>query len=240
VALAAAARFVVDLRLGPRTLETARELLATVAGCCRPGQSLLIEADEHRPYPQAILDLFGVTRFGRRRHARGRRKRPTLKPPPGLLAGVVHKRRDERGNLLGVKTRRLFGRRRDILKVLKRLKLGRHINTGHIERLNGTMRTQQPRLARRTRNVSHAAHALQAALAVWRDLYHWTRRHRSLGGRTPAMAMGLAKRVWSVRDYVFHPVHVGDWQRALWAEKRKTMLTAGLNGQKHRKPLPAS
>jgi IS1 family transposase len=240
VALAAAARFVIDLRLGPRTLETAREMLAGVAGCCRPGQPLLIQADEHRPYPQAILDLFGVTRFGRRRHARGRHKNPTLKPPPGLLVGVVHKRRDECGNLLGVTKRRLFGRRRDILKLLKRLKLGRHINTGHIERLNGTMRTQQARLARRTRNVSHAAKPLQAALALWRDLYHWTRRHNSLCGRTPAMAMGLAKRVWSVRDYVYHPVHVSAWQRALWAEQRKTLLTTGLNGQKHRKTLPTS
>jgi hypothetical protein len=240
VALAAAARFVIDLRLGPRTLETAREMLAGVAACCRPGQPLLIQADEHRPYPQAILDLFGVTRFGRRRHARGRHKNLTLKPPPGLLVGVVHKRRDERGNLLGVTKRRLFGRRRDILKLLKRLKLGRHINTGHIERLNGTMRTQQARLARRTRNVSHAAKALQAALALWRDLYHWTRRHSSLCGRTPAMAMGLAKRVWSVRDYVYHPVHVSGWQRALWAEQRKTLLTTGLNGHKHRKTLPTS
>jgi hypothetical protein len=215
-------------------------MLAAVAACCRPGQPLLIEADEHRPYPQAILDVFGVTRFGRRRHARGRHKKPTLKPPPGLLVGVVHKRRDERGNLLGVTKRRLFGRRRDILKLLKRLKLGRHINTGHIERLNGTMRTQQTRLARRTRNVSHAAKALQAALALWRDLYHWTRCHSSLCGRTPAMALGLANGVWSVRDYVNHPVHVSDWQRALWAEKRKILLTTGLNGQKHRKPLPTS
>ncbi len=70
MALAATARFVIDLRLGPRTLESARELLASVAACCRPGQPLLIEADEHRPYPQAILDLFGVTRFRRRRRGR--------------------------------------------------------------------------------------------------------------------------------------------------------------------------
>jgi hypothetical protein len=240
VALAATARFVIEVRLGPRTLESAREMLATVAACCRPGQPLLIEADEHRPYPQAILDLFGVTRFRRRRHARGRRKHPDLKPPSGLLVGVVHKVRDTCGNLLRVKTRRLFGRRRDILKSLKRLKLGRHINTGHIERLNGTMRTQQTRLARRTRNVSHAAKALESALRLWRDLYHWTRRHDSLGDRTPAMVMGLAREVWSVRDYVRYPVHVGEWQRALWAEQRQILLTSGPNGQKHRKTLPTS
>jgi IS1 family transposase len=238
VALAAVARYVIEIRLGPRTLESARELLASVATWCRPGQPLLIEADEHRPYPQAILDLFGLTRFRRRRHGRGRRKHPDLKPPPGLLVGVVHKVRDACGNLLRVKTRRLFGRRCDILKTLKRLKVGRHINTGHIERLNGTMRTQQTRLARRTRNVSHAAKALQFALWLWRDLYHWVHPHHSLSGRTPAMAMGLAKAAWTVRDYVCYPVHAATWQRALWAEHREYLLTIGLNRRKRLKPLP--
>jgi hypothetical protein len=240
VALAATARFVIELRLGPRTLESARELLASVSACCWPGQPLLIEADAHRPYPQAILDLFGVTRFRRRRRGRGRRKHPDLKPPPGLQVGIVQKIQDAAGNLLRVKRRRLFGRRRDILKLLKRLKLGRRINTGHIERLNGTLRTQQTRLARRTRNVSHAAAALQSALWLWRDLYHWTRRHDSLGNRTPAMAIGLAAAVWSVREYVCYPVHVAAWQRDLWAERRENLLTSGLNGQKRLKTLPTS
>lgn len=228
----------IELRLGPRTLASARELLASVAACCRPGQPLLIEADAHRPYPQAILDLFGVPRFRRRRHGRGRRKHADLKPPPGLQVGIVQKIQDAAGNLLRVKRRRLFGRRSEILQWLKRLKLGRQINTGHIERLNGTLRTQQTRLARRTRNVSHAAWALESALRLWRDLYHWTRPHESLGNRTPAMAIGLATRQWSVRDYVRYPVHVGDWQRALWEEQREKLLTTGLNRQKPRKRLP--
>lgn len=230
----------IDLRLGPRTLQSARELLTSVAACCRPGQPLLIEADAHRPYPQAILDLFGVTRFRRRRRGRGRRKHPDLKPSPGLQVGIVQKIQDAAGNLLRVKRRRLFGRRRDILKLLKCLKLGRQINTAHIERLNGTLRTQQTRLARRTRNVSHATWALERALWLWRDLYHWTRPHESLGDHTPAMAIGLATKLWTVRDYVWHPVHVGSCERALWAEQREKLLTNGLNRQKRRKCLPTS
>jgi hypothetical protein len=238
--LAATTRFVIGLQLGPRTLASARELLAQVAACCQPGQPLLVEADEHRPYPQAILDIFGVVRHRRRRHGRGRRKHSDLKPPPGLLVGVVHKVRDASGNLVRVTTRRLIGRRRDILEKLVRLKLGRQINTSHIERINATMRTQQTRLARRTRNVSHKQAALHWALSLWRDLYHWTRRHHSLNGRTPAMAQGLAERLWTVRDYVWHPVHVGDWQRALRAERHKKLLTNGLHERKPRKLLPAS
>ena len=230
----------IGLYLGPRTLETARKLLGSVAACCPPGQPLLIEADAHRPYPQAILDIFGVIRHRRRRHRRGRRRHPDLKPPPGLMVGIVHKVYDAGGNLVKVTRRRLFGRRRDILQTVKRLKLGCQINTSHIERINGTMRTQQPRLARRTRNVSHKDSALQWALSLWRDLYHWTRRHNSLGKRTPAMAQGLATRLWTVRDYVCHPVHFGEWQRSLWAERHENRLINGLNKQKPRKLLPAS
>jgi hypothetical protein len=231
---------VIGLYFGPRTLQSARQIVARVAECCQPGQPLLVEADEHRPYPQAILDLFGVVRHRRRRHGRGRPKHSDLKPPPGLLVGVVHKVRDASGNLVRVTTRRLFGRRRDILEEIKRLKLGRRIHTAYIERINATMRTQQTRLARRTRNVSHKPAALEWALFVWRDLYHWTRRHHSLGGQTPAMAQGLAVRLWRVRDYVCHPVHVGDWQRALWAERHQKLLINGLNDRKPRKLLPAS
>jgi hypothetical protein len=200
----------------------------------------LIEADEHRPYPQAILDIFGVTRHRRRRHGHGRYKHPDLKAPPGLLAGVVRKVRDAGGNLVNVITRRLFGRKREILRQVKRLKLGRRINTSHIERINGTMRTQQTRLARRTRNVSHKPAALAWASSLWRDLYHWTRPHESLSQSTPAMAQGLATSVWTVRKYVYQPVHVCDWQRALWAEQHEKLITNGLNERKVHKPLPMS
>jgi hypothetical protein len=232
------ARFVIDLRLGPRTLESARELLASVATCCQPGQPLLLEADAHRPYPQAILDIFGVIRFRRRRRGRGRRKHPDLKPPPGLLVGIVHKVTDASGKLLRVNRRRLFGMRRDILQVLQRLQLGRQINTAHIERLNGTLRTQQTRLARRTRNVSRDDTYLQWALCLWRDCYHWVRPHASLSWRTPAMVMGLTDHRWTALEYVLHPVHVGDFQRAIWEEERNKLLTTGLNRKKRQIPLP--
>jgi IS1 family transposase len=240
VALAAAARFVIAWHVGPRTLSSARDLLAQVGACCRPAQPLLIEVDQHRPYPQAILDVFGLTRFRRRRHGLGRRKHPDLKPPPGLLAGVVQKVHDDRDRLVAVHTRRLFGRRREILKTLDRLSLGHHINTSHVERINATLRTQQTRLARRTRNVSHRLPALRSALALWGDLYHWTRCHASLHGRTPAMALGLAQQVWSVQRYVHYPVHRAAWQRALWMERRQELLTRGLYQRKPPQTLPIS
>jgi hypothetical protein len=230
----------IDLRIGPRTLELATALVATVATYCLPNAALTILADDHRPYPQAILSIFGVTRHRRRRRPFRRRKHADLKPPPGLLVGIVSKLRDATGNLVRVKRRRLFGRLKDIRKQLQKLGLGHQLNTAHIERINGTMRTQQTRLARRTRNVSRSDTWLGRALWLWRDWYHWIRPHDSLAGRTPAMAMGLTDHLWTVPEYICHPVHVGEFQRAVWAEDRENLLTNGLNRQKRPKALPTS
>lgn len=233
-------RFLIDLRVGPRTLPTALALLASVAMCCTPLAPLTILADDHRPYPQAILKIFGVTRYRRRRHGRGRRKQPDLKPPPGLRVGIVSKLRDATGNLIRVRRRRLFGPLREIRRAIHHLGLGHDITTAHIERLNATMRTQQTRLARRTRNVSRGETWLTWALWLWRDWFHWVRPHGALARRTPAMAMGLTDHPWSVREYLRYPVHVGDLQRAIWSEQLENILTYGLNRQKRPIPLPTS
>ena len=215
-------------------------LTASVAACCNGNPAPLLLIDNHLPYPAAILQVFGVVKHGRRRHGRGRKKHPRLKPPPGLRVGVVDKIRDATGNLLGVRTRALFGRLGDIRQQIRELGIGREINTSHIERFNGTARGQQARLARRTRNGSRLAEALQWALWLWRDLYNWTRAHGSLHGRSPAMALGLAEDVWSVRQYVNHPVHVSDLQRDIWAEEREELLTSALDAKNRKKALPTS
>jgi hypothetical protein len=217
----------------------AAELVTSVAMAGGNSQPLLL-IDNHLPYPAAILQVFGVIRHRRRKRGHGRFKYPDLKPPPGLMAGVVEKVRNASGKLLRVRTRALFGRKRDIVKRIKRLHLGEQINTAHIERLNGTVRGQQARLARRTRNGSRLAPALAWSLWLWRDLYNWIRPHGSLDGHTPAMTLGLAEEVWTVPRYVVHPVHVSDLQREIWAEQRQSWLTSALDNRKRKKLLPTS
>jgi hypothetical protein len=238
-ALAVVSRFLVDLRVGARTLESAAHLMASVAMAC--GEHLpLVLIDNHLPYPAAILQVWGEVLHGRRRGGRGRRKHARLKPPPGLLAAVLEKVRDASWRVVRVRARRLFGRLRDVRRRLRKLKIGQDVNTAHIERLNGTMRCQQGRLARRTRKGSRLERALQWSLWVWRDLYNWTRVHASLLGRTPAMVLELAPEVWSVRRYVLHPVHVSDLQQEIWAEERQEWLTSALSRLKPKESLPTS
>lgn len=238
--MAVVSRFLIDLRLGPRTLESAAELITSVAACCT-GQPLpLMLIDNHLPYPAAILQVFGLVQHRRRRYGHGRFKHRRLKPPPGLLVGVVHKIRDATGNLKQVRTRALFGRLKEIRQRIRKLHIGQTINTAHIERLNGTMRGQVARLGRRTRNGSRRRRTLQWALWLWRDLYNWTRAHGSLDGRSPAMALGLATSLWTVQQYVEQPVHVSDLQHQLWAEQREILLASALETRKRKKRLPTS
>lgn len=230
-------RFVLVMQLGPRTLESAVSMLGQVAGCCGPTLPLLL-SDNHLPYPAAILQVFGQVLHRRRHWRRGRLKHKWLKPPPGLLAGVVLKVRDDSGKLLKVKTKALFGRLKDIRGKIKRFKLGNDINTAHVERFNGTARGRCARLARRTRDVSRRRTPLRAALGLLRDVYNFVHPHAALDGATPAMAIGLAEVPWSVRRYVTYPVHTADWQQMIWAEELENQTRSALNGPKAQQRVP--
>jgi hypothetical protein len=184
--------------------------------------------DDHAPYRNAILQVFGQVKHGRRRRGRGRRKKPSLKPPSDLLVGVVKKLRDAKGNLLEVRSQALHGTKKQIMARIQKLGIGYMINTAHVERLNGTIRCQQQaRLGRRTRNGSRLTRLLQFSLWLWRDLYNWTRIHASLG-QTPAMALELTQSVWSVLDYIRNPVHVSDYQLQEWAEQRNSIAKSAI------------
>jgi hypothetical protein len=233
-------RFLLESIIGPRTLDIACQLTASVAVCSKGKDPPLILIDDHLPYPAAILRVFGNIKHRRRKNGRGRLKYPRLKPPADFQTGVVKKIRDSRGNLLKVSTKSLFGKKKEIVKRIQELGIGRKINTSHMERLNGTIRGQQARLARRTRNGSRLEIMLQYSIWLWRDLYNWTRVHYSLLDETPAMALGLAEQVWTVLDYILYPVHVSDLQRLDWAEQRNSVLESAVDVYKRNKALPIS
>lgn len=233
-------RFLLESIIGPRTLATARQLTASVALYAQDQAPPLILIDDHLPYPKALLQVFGQIQHRRRKNGRGRFKHPRLKPPAGLQVGVVKKLRDNRGNLLSVSSKALFGQKKAIEKRIQMLGIGCKINTSHMERLNGTIRGQQARLARRTRSGSHLEKRLQYSIWLWRDVYNWTRVHYSLLDETPAMALGLTHDVWTVQKYIVYPVHVSTLQRLDWAERRNSVLESAIDVYKRRKALPIS
>jgi hypothetical protein len=215
-------------------------LTASVAVYSKGKDPPLILIDDHLPYPQAILQVFGDIKHCRRKNGRGRFKYPRLKPPADLQVGVVKKLRDLRGNLLKVSSKALFGKKKEIEKRIQKLGIGQKINTSHMERLNGTIRGQQARLTRRTRSGSHLEEMLQYSIWLWRDLYNWTRVHYSFLDETPAMALCLTDQVWTVLDYVLYPVHVSNLTRIDWAEQRNSVLESAVEVYKREKTLPIS
>jgi hypothetical protein len=233
-------RFLLESIIGPRTLETALQLTASVAVYSKDKDPPLILIDDHLPYPQAILQVFGNIKHCRRKNGRGRFKYPRLKPPVDLQVGVVKKLRDNKGNLLKVSSKALFGKKKEIVKRIQDLGIGQKINTSHVERLNGTIRGQQARLIRRTHAGSHLEEMLQYSIWLWRDLYNWTRVHYSLLDETPAMALSVTNEVWSVLRYILYPVHVSDLVRQDWAEQRNSVLESAVDVYKRNKALPIS
>jgi len=199
-ALEVSSRFLLDVRVGPRTLEMAKELMASVAWCGVADDAPLLLVDDHLPYPRAALEVFGAIRHRRRHSGRGRCKHPDLKLPSACGWGVVKKIRSPTGTLLAVQTRALFGRKKDLRERIVELGIGTQINTSHLERLNGTMRGQQARLLRRSQSVSRVEDHLQWSLWLWRDFYNWIHPHGSLQARTPAMAHGVSDHAWSVAE----------------------------------------
>lgn len=222
-------------------MDTTVALVTSVAVCClRVLKYPLLLVDDYAPYRTAILQVFGQIKYHRRRRRRGRKCRPGLKPPPGLLVGIVQKVRDKSGNLVKVSRKAFAGTVKQIEARIRELGIGTRINTSHIERFNGTLRGQQARLTRRTQNGSRRSDLLQKGLHLWRDLYNWVRPHGSLRGCTPAIALGLADHVWSIVEYVCHPVHVSDLQRDIWAEERNVAQESALDRHLRKKVLPTS
>jgi IS1 family transposase len=74
--------------------------------------------------------------------------------------------------------------------------------TSHVERQNLHMRMQLRRFTRLTNAFSRKRENLRAALALHFANYNFCWSHRTLKGCTPAMAAGIARKPWTVRELV--------------------------------------
>jgi transposase InsO family protein len=117
------------------------------------------------------------------------------------------------------------GTRAALRTALQGVGLSGQLNTAFIERVNLTVRQGVAALVRRTWSTAQAAPHVLAHLEWWRAYYHFARPHASLriglaqprsrGGRrqpqryrqrTPAMAVGLTSRQWTVQELLATPL----------------------------------
>jgi hypothetical protein len=138
---------------GKRTAENTEALVAEFRR--RTGGRLmgLMTSDDYPAYETAILHAYGQTITPPRTGKRGRPRAPYQVPPPGLTYATVTKRR-EKGRVVKIGTRIVFGTIAAVLAALAISKVSRAINTAFVERENGTDRHRNARKARKSYRFS--------------------------------------------------------------------------------------
>jgi len=230
--LAVSSRLLLGVSVGDRNAAHADRFVAQIALSLK---SLpLFQIDNWKAYYGAFLRIAYrvVYRRRRSRSQRGRRPGPVLAPREDLHVAVVNKIRDASGRVVKVARFALYGTLKAAQKIIADSGIGQMINTSFLERLHATLRGQTARLFRRTRAGSMLVSLLQSQLWLWRDVYNWVRVHRSLQGRTPALAAGLTDHVWSIAEYVRYPVHPDPYDEAEQEDRLKELLDCPLDPRK--------
>lgn len=211
VAIDPHSKLVVALEVGKRTEEPTHRLVQQARERLVPGWLPALFSDAYEAYPQAILQAFGHRYPVARRGARGRRPKPRLRCPRGLVYAQVKKhyrgRRVER-----VEIRPIFGKGR-LAATLKELGFNQ-VNISAIERHNNTSRQHDRRQSRKILAFSKESryHRWMRWLAT--TMYNFCWDHSSLKQRgedkvihrSPAMAAGLTDHIWSVREWLLCPI----------------------------------
>jgi IS1 family transposase len=213
VALDPEHRLVVAVVPGARTIENTEALVTEFRR--RTGGRLmrLMTSDDYPAYETAILHAYGATVTPPRTGKPGRPKAPYKAAPPGLNYAVVTKRR-EKGRVVEVGTRVVFGAVAAVLLALGMSQVSRTINTAFVERQNGTDRHRNARKARKTYRFSKdwRYHEAVTYLSLYSYNFCWPVRTLALKDdkgrrveRSPAMAAGLTDHVWSMSEWLSRP-----------------------------------
>lgn len=175
IALAASTRAIIAYRTGKRVLETTddfiQDLRQRVIGAPE------ISTDGLHYYRQSIRDAFGT----RATH------------------GVIQKTYSVTHLNVTEASRRYSPAQ--VVAVERKAVMGEpeHISTSYVERQNLTLRMGSKRFARLSNGFSKRLECHLAAVALHVAFYNLCRVHESLRS-TPAMALGISDRVWTIGD----------------------------------------
>jgi IS1 family transposase len=171
-------RLVVSAVPGTRTSENTEALVADFHPRTEARLMNLMTSDDYPAYETAILNTYGETVIPERTGKPGRPKAPFKAPPPGLTYATVTKRR-EKGRVLELGTRIVFGTMAAVVLALGLSKVSRAINTAFIERENATDQHRNSRKARKSYRFSKDWRYHEAVTFLTLDCYGWAARRRS-------------------------------------------------------------
>lgn len=195
---------------GKRTAENVRILVQDFKKRTGGRAMNLMTSDEYPAYEEAILAEYGVTFVPPRTGRPGRPKAPCKVPPKELLYATVHKTR-EKGRVVKVETRLVFGTEDMLVEALDESSVSGGVNTSYLERYNATARHMNGRESRKVYTYSKDWDMHEWAAWFTTVCYNFCHDHASLRvklrpghyeHRSPAMAAGLADHIWSVAEIV--------------------------------------
>jgi IS1 family transposase len=175
VAIEAQTKLVLSWLIGERDGGCATEFLQDVAG--RLATRIQLTTDGHHMYLSAVEDAFGMDiDYAMLQKVYGTDPQAEKRYSPAVC--------------LGCKTETIMGTPNP-----------KHVSTSYIERQNLTMRMSMRRFTRLTNAFSKKVENHAHSIALFYMHYNFVRVHQTTKV-TPAMASGLASRVWSMEDIV--------------------------------------
>ena len=161
LAMVRESRLLLALAVGPRTEETATELIRESARRLAPGSLPLWCSDGWESYVAALVSVFHLVLYQIRKRGRGRPRLPQVIAHPRLrYAQVIKQKIGER--IACVKKRIIYGAS-ELIPLWQ-------VATSLLERLNGTVRGHVAPLHRRTRAACQAAANIEVTLNSLQEL----------------------------------------------------------------------
>lgn len=176
-AICADTKLVPSFLVADRSGESAIEFMDDLAG--RLTNRVQLSSDGHRPYLEAVEGAFG-----------GDIDYAIIEKHYGTAPEAVRGRYSP-AVCTGVRKRRVEGNPDPA-----------HVSTSYVERNNLTMRMSMRRFTRLTNAFSKKVENHTHSVALHFMHYNFCRQHKSLNKLTPAMAAGVADRLWDVEDIV--------------------------------------
>lgn len=214
-------RLMIAAIVGPRTLDTAQEVVAATKA--RVAGIPAFFSDGFTCYLAALIAAFHVVTTFVRTGKRGRPRKPRCEPHPDLVYGQLVKQKKQ-GKLLTLSTRVVLGAER-------LTQWGFTISTALVERVNLTLRQALAPLARKTSSFCKDRERMRQRVVFFQAFYNMARPHMSLRQqlppherkchgairlrwqeRTPAMAAGLVDHVWAFRELLTAKFEPLDYQ----------------------------
>ena len=205
-------KVIVATRRGSRDEASLKTLLEQVERRVENPLAVLYVSDEWDAYGAALRSIFGESYQPEKKPGRGRPPKPRIMIPGELKHAVVHKTR-EKGRVVKVERKIVFGNEGAIMDILDKSPVSNTLNTSFIERFNLTFRHTNKRLTRKTPGFSKKGDCLDAQLILSKCYYHFILPHGGLEikrdgekniQRTPFMAAGFTGKIWSMEEFLKH------------------------------------